>query len=75
MGLPLADSAVRAAAVLEHDETGRLRFSHDLFRDVLYDGLSAARRSALHLSVADLLRAARRRGGDRLPPRHGMAAW
>jgi hypothetical protein len=54
MALPLADNAVRAA-VLEHDEPGHLRFSHDLFRDVLYEGLSAARRSALHLSVADLL--------------------
>ena len=52
--LQLLDGAVRAA-VLEHDEPGRLRFSHDLFRDVLYDGLSAARRSALHLTVAELL--------------------
>ncbi len=54
MAVPLADSAVRAA-VLEHDEPGLLRFSHDLFRDVLYDGLPTARRSALHLSVAGLL--------------------
>ena len=52
--VPLVDSAVRAA-VLEPDEPGHLRFSHDLFRDVLYDGLPAARRSALHLSVAGLL--------------------
>ena len=52
--LPLLDGAVRAA-VLEHDESGRLRFSHDLFRDVLYDGLPAARRSVLHLTVAELL--------------------
>ena len=52
--VPLLDGAVRAA-VLEHDEPGRLRFSHDLFRDVLYDGLPAARRSALHLTVAELL--------------------
>jgi len=52
--VPLLDSAVRAA-VLEHDEPGRLRFSHDLFRDVLYDGLPAARRSALHLTLAELL--------------------
>ena len=52
--VPLLDRAVRAA-VLEHDEPGRLRFSHDLFRDVLYDGLPAARRSALHLTVAELL--------------------
>jgi predicted ATPase len=54
MAVPLADSAVRAA-VLEQDDPGHLRFSHDLFRDVLYDGLPAARRSALHLSVAGLL--------------------
>ena len=52
--LPLLDSAVRAA-VLEQDEPGHLRFSHDLFREVLYDGLPAARRSALHLSVAGRL--------------------
>ena len=52
--VPLLDSAVRAA-VLEHDEPGRLRFSHDLFRDVLYAGLPAAKRSALHLTVAELL--------------------
>ena len=50
----LLDSAVRAA-VVEHDEPGCIRFSHDLFRDVLYDGLPAPRRSALHLSVAGLL--------------------
>ena len=52
--VPLLDRAVRAA-VLEHDEPGRLRFSHDLFRDVLYDGLPAARRSALHLTLAERL--------------------
>lgn len=54
MAVPLVDSAVRAA-VLEHDEPGHLRFSHDLFREVLYHGLPAAKRSALHLSVAGLL--------------------
>ena len=52
--VPLADGAVRAA-VLEQDEPGHLRFSHDLFREVLYQGLPAARRSALHLSVAGRL--------------------
>ncbi len=54
VAVPLVDSAVRAA-VLEHDEPGHLRFSHDLFRDVIYDRLPAARRSALHLLVAGLL--------------------
>jgi hypothetical protein len=49
----LVDSAVRAA-VVEHDEPGHIRFSHDLFREVLYDGMPTARRSALHLSVAGL---------------------
>ncbi len=52
--VPLADDAVRAA-VLEQDGPGHLRFSHDLFREVLYQGLPAARRSALHLSVAGRL--------------------
>src|SRR5262249_54101377 len=50
----LADLAVRAA-VLEHDEPGWARFSHDLFREVLYEGLPAARRSELHLALAGLL--------------------
>jgi AAA ATPase domain len=50
----LADSAVRAA-VLEPDEPGCARFSHDLFREVLYNGLPAARRSELHLALAGLL--------------------
>ncbi len=52
--VPLLDSAVRAA-VLDRDELGHLRFSHDLFRDVVYDGLPAARRSALHLAAAGQL--------------------
>jgi hypothetical protein len=52
--IPLLDRAVRAA-VLEQDEPGHLRFSHDLFRDVLYQGLPAARRPALHLEMASLL--------------------
>jgi tetratricopeptide (TPR) repeat protein len=50
----LVDRAVRAA-VLEHDEPGFARFSHDLFREVVYDGLAKARRSELHLAVAELL--------------------
>src|SRR5215475_4510751 len=50
----LADQAVRAA-VLEHDDPGCARFSHDLFREVLYDGLPAARRSELHLALAGRL--------------------
>jgi len=52
--VPLVESAVRAG-VLERDEPGRVRFSHDLFRDVLVSGLPTARRSALHLEVAGLL--------------------
>ena len=52
--VPLLDSAVRAG-VLEQDPPGGARFSHDLFRDVLYEGLPTARRSALHLYVAELM--------------------
>ena len=50
----LVDAAVRAG-VVEHDAPGAGRFSHDLFREVVYEGLPMARRSALHLSVAGLL--------------------
>ena len=52
--VPLLDSAVRAG-VVEQDPPGGSRFSHDLFREVLYEGLPTARRSALHLAVAELL--------------------
>ncbi len=50
----LMDTAVRAG-VVEHEAPGGGRFSHDLFREVVYEGLPTARRSALHLSVARLL--------------------
>ena len=52
--VPMVESAVQAG-VLERDEPGRVRFSHDLFRDVLVSGLPTARRPALHLAVAGLL--------------------
>src|SRR6185437_6458833 len=50
----LVDSAVRAG-VVEQDPPGGVRFSHELFREVLYEGLPATRRSALHLALAELL--------------------
>ena len=50
----LVDSAVRAG-VVEQDPPGGVRFSHELFRAVLYEGLPATRRSALHLALAELL--------------------
>jgi tetratricopeptide (TPR) repeat protein len=50
----LVDRAARDA-VVEHDQPGCARFSHDLFREVLYDGLPAARRAELHLALAELL--------------------
>lgn len=34
------------------------RFSHALFREVLYEGLGVARRAALHLGIGELLEAA-----------------
>lgn len=48
------DAAVRAG-IVEDDGPGGARFGHDLFREVLYTGLPAARRSALHLALAELL--------------------
>ena len=50
----LIDAATRAG-VVEHDDPAHARFSHDLFRQVLYEGLPAARRSTIHLVVAELL--------------------
>jgi hypothetical protein len=52
--MPLLDTAAHAG-VVEHDPPGGGRFSHDLFREVLYEGMPAARRSALHLAVAEQL--------------------
>jgi AAA ATPase domain len=52
--VPLVDVAAHPG-VVEHDTPGGGRFSHDLFREVLYQELPAARRSALHLAVAELL--------------------
>ena len=76
VAVPLVDSAVRAA-VVEHDEPGRARFSHDLFRDVLYDGLPAAsgrRFTSRWPSCWSITRRGDDRSGDRLSPRHGVAA-
>ena len=51
------------------DAPGRLRFSHILVRDALYEDLSAPRRLRLHRAVAEALEtlyaALRRRGPDR----------
>src|SRR5262249_59238012 len=52
--------AAAAAGIVADDGPGRARFGHDLFREVIYAGLPAARRSALHLAVAELLE----RGGE-----------
>jgi hypothetical protein len=52
--VPLVDTAARAG-IVEHDTPGGGRFAHDLFREVLYEGLPTARRSELHLAVAELL--------------------
>ncbi|HET7677214.1 MAG TPA: AAA family ATPase [Candidatus Limnocylindrales bacterium] len=39
-------------------QPGRVRFTHGLVREVLYERLGAARRARLHLKVAELLEAA-----------------
>ncbi len=43
---------------------GRLRFSHVLVRDTVYDDLSAARRMRLHLKIGDALEAVYARNPD-----------
>ena len=50
------DAALGARLLREvPGDAGRYRFSHDLVRETLYGDLSAARRSLLHLRVADAI--------------------
>jgi tetratricopeptide (TPR) repeat protein len=43
------------ARMLEEVRVGAYRFSHDLVRSALYEGLSATRRARLHLRAAEVL--------------------
>jgi DNA-binding SARP family transcriptional activator len=49
------DDAVKARVVAEAATVGRLRFSHALVRDTLYEALSAAHRRAAHLRAGEIL--------------------
>ena len=49
------DEAITARVLAEAPTVGRLRFSHALVRDTLYEGLTAGRRRAAHLSAAESL--------------------
>jgi DNA-binding SARP family transcriptional activator/tetratricopeptide (TPR) repeat protein len=50
------DEAIEERVVIDVPGTrGRLRFSHALIRDALYDALPAGRRMRLHLEVAEAL--------------------
>jgi predicted ATPase/DNA-binding SARP family transcriptional activator len=54
--LDVLDQAVAARVVTDVPGTaGRLRFAHALIRDTLYDGLTTARRIALHRRAGDAL--------------------
>ncbi|HEX2303045.1 MAG TPA: BTAD domain-containing putative transcriptional regulator [Gaiella sp.] len=54
--LDVLDQAVAARVVTDvPGTTGRLRFAHALIRDTLYDGLTPARRVALHRSAGEAL--------------------
>ncbi|WP_328425545.1 AAA family ATPase [Micromonospora sp. NBC_00389] len=54
--LDAVDRALRAGFLTEQDPDGRLRFTHILVRDTLYADLSAPRRAAWHMAVAEALR-------------------
>jgi DNA-binding SARP family transcriptional activator len=49
------DEAITARVLAEAPTVGRLRFSHALVRDTLYEGLGAGRRRAAHLRAAESL--------------------
>ena len=63
LGLDPADCLLRlepafdAGLVVSHDGPGRLRFSHVLVRDTLYEDLSVATRARLHQRAANALEA------------------
>lgn len=49
--LDALDEALRAGLLTEHGADRRLRFTHILVRDTIYDDLSAPRRAALHTAA------------------------
>ena len=53
--LELFDEAIAARVLAEAPTVGRLRFSHALVRDTLYEGLPAGRRRAAHLRAGEIL--------------------
>lgn len=63
--LELFDEAITARVLVEASTVGRIRFSHALVRDTLYDALSAGRRRAAHLRAGEIL--ARLYESDREP--------
>jgi DNA-binding SARP family transcriptional activator len=53
--LELFDEAIGARVLAEAPTVGRLRFSHAVVRDTLYEGLPAGRRRAAHLRAGEIL--------------------
>jgi DNA-binding SARP family transcriptional activator len=53
--LELFDEALTARVIVEAPMVSRLRFSHALVRDTLYEALTAGRRRAAHLRAGEIL--------------------
>jgi len=53
--LELFDEAITARILAETPTAGRLRFSHTLVRDTLYEALTAGHRRAAHLRAGEIL--------------------
>jgi DNA-binding SARP family transcriptional activator len=64
--LALAEEAVALGIVVETSVPGRLRFSHALTRDTVYEELSALRRARLHGRAGTVLELRRHAGGPEL---------
>lgn len=51
----IVDSLLQAGLVDETDDHAHLRFTHALIRDAVYESLTGARRTSLHLALAEEL--------------------
>ena len=70
--IDLVEEAIDADVLVEPAQPGRLSFSHALFRETIYEQLSATRKAAIHGRIAAAIEAA---PGERPDARAGALAY